>query len=98
LPNTHLSPYTTLFRSKLRQESPSWDWKALDTTDWNRFLIDAPSNSRDRLTKIFLGKAPESSWRFSVQFSEQMLTEWDRDAQGRRSEEHTSELQSHLNL
>src|SRR5690242_20910849 len=90
-PTSTLFPYTTLFRSDLGSFDGTWQGK-LEVVDGTSNK-DKDSDSFER-TKAAYGKSP-----FKLTIHGQRATVYFGETEVKpRSEEHTSELQSHVNL
>src|SRR5207237_10276905 len=90
-PRATLFPYTTLFRSLMHAGRPIFTAGCVSDFDEQELLLDAFAAARklpEAPLMVLVPRHPEYADRMKI--LEQMLL--------RRSEEHTSELQSHLNL
>src|SRR5207237_4815685 len=90
-PRSSLFPYTTLFRSPCRSGAPAEPEPPLHEGERRR--AEAPCRPQERAK-------PESQWQRGDGRGPEGVggAHESRAAATRRSEEHTSELQSHLNL
>src|SRR5260370_15234395 len=94
-PRSTLFPYTTLFRSATYSVISPGIWPCEATALSGKFIVQSPRDSTSKLS----GLPPRLDRRMPLASSHcggwaaATVTLWDE-----RSEEHTSELQSHLNL
>src|SRR3546814_2158220 len=89
-----LFPYTTLFRSVRRGSR-----RALRAQpDWRTDALISPGYSQPVIGKFEPHRHPERNKRLAADFAQPRLTGRARFAVKRRSEEHTSELQSLMRI
>src|SRR5690242_21591611 len=89
-PRSTLFPYTTLFRSKAK--APAVDDISFAVEPGEFFALLGPNGAGKTTTISILTTTLAKTGGHVI------IAGYDLDTQARRSEEHTSELQSHVNL